>query len=137
MRVHRFMSDAEYEVLMAGGRLMNGTVHSDKGNKSTSVGFCFFTEDPDEAIHWLSGCCYPDWCVTLEFPAGYLNETTATYRDPKKDNLYSPAGKHKRIERKEYCTTQYDNRTAQVLSATQKYKRYAELRRDLEFLGML
>ena len=64
MKVHRFMSDAEYEVLLAGGKLMNGTVHGDR-NKSTSVGFCFFTEDPDKAIHWLSGCCYPDWCVTL------------------------------------------------------------------------
>lgn len=128
------MSDAEYEVLMAGGKLMNGTVHSDK-NKSTSVGFCFFTEDPDEAIHWLSGCCYPDWCVTLEFPAGYLNESVATYRDSEKDDLYS--SKHKHIERKEYCTTQYDNRTAKVLCATQKYKDYADIRRELEFLGML
>ena len=134
MKVHRFMSDAEYEVLMAGGKLMNGTVHSDK-NKSTSVGFCFFTEDPDEAIHWLSGCCYPGWCVTLEFPAGYLNESVATYRDSEKDDLYSP--KHKHIERKEYCTTQYDNRTAKVLCATQKYKDYADIRRELEFLGML
>lgn len=128
------MSDVEYEVLMAGGKLMNGTVHSDK-NKSTSVGFCFFTEDPDEAILWLAGCTYPDWCVTMEFPDGYLNESVATYRDSEKDDLYS--SKHKRIERKEYCTTQYDNRTAKVLCATQKYKDYADLRRDLEFLGML
>lgn len=28
MRVHRFMSDAEYEVLVAGGRLMNATDHA-------------------------------------------------------------------------------------------------------------
>lgn len=136
MKVHRFMSDAEYEVLLAGGKLMNGTVHGDR-NKSTSVGFCFFTEDPDKAIHWLSGCCYPDWCVTLEFPDGYLNEATATYRDPERDDLYAPGRERKRIERKEYCTMTYDNRIAHVLGATQKYKRYADLRRDLERFGFL
>ena len=82
MIVHRFMSDAEYEVLKAGKRLINCTVHSDKNRKTTSVGFCFFTEDPAEAIHWLSGCCDPDWCVTMEFPDDYLSESKATYRDP-------------------------------------------------------
>ena len=57
MVVHRFMSDAEYEVLTAGGRLMNGTDHGASGNKSTSIGFCFFSEDPEVAVHWLSGIC--------------------------------------------------------------------------------
>ena len=103
MIVHRFMSDTEYECLMAGASLMNGTIHGNHGQATTSVGFCFFTEDPDKAIHWLSGCCDPEWCVTMEFSDGYLKESEATYRDPDNDDLFAPIGsdRHKTIKRVE------------------------------------
>lgn len=139
MRVYRFMSDAEYECLVGGAKLMNGTVHKDEGKLTTSVGFCFFAENPDEAIHWLSGCCDPEWCVTLEFPDGYLKESESTYRDAAKDNLWAPIGSnhHKNIVRKEYCTTVYDNKIAKVIDANQKYKKYADIRRELKKLGVI
>ena len=56
MILHRFMSEAEFERLLAGERLTNTTdFHGEQGRHTTSVGFCFFPEDPDEAIHWLRG----------------------------------------------------------------------------------
>lgn len=51
MIVHRFMSEAEYECLIGGAKLMNATDHYKSGHKTDSVGFCFFPDDPDEAIH--------------------------------------------------------------------------------------
>ena len=68
MIVHRFMSDLEYQRLMAGETLTNTTVHAAEGRKSRSVGFCFFTESPEEAIHWLSFNVSTDWCVTFDIP---------------------------------------------------------------------
>ena len=45
------MSDAEYEVLVAGGRLMNATDHAkEHGQLTDSIGFCFFTEAPDDTL---------------------------------------------------------------------------------------
>ena len=138
MIVHRFMSETEYEGLMAGGKLMNGIIHAEQGKKTTSVGFCFFAEDPEEAIHWLSGTCDPEWCVTLNFPEGYLKESESTFRDHERDDLFAPVGgKHKTIKRKEYCCTIYDNKTAQVLCATQRYKKYADIRKALQRLGII
>lgn len=50
------MSEAEYNKLMNGETLTNFKNHHETdGKKSTSVGFCFFAEQPNEAIHWLRG----------------------------------------------------------------------------------
>lgn len=142
MTVHRFMSEAEYECLIAGGRLMNATDHAkERGQLTTSVGFCFFAENPDEAIHWLSGCTYPDWCVTLEFPDGMLRETSATYRDPDKDNLMEGpilGGNRPTMQKREWCCTMYSLADGvKVLAATDKYRRYADIRRGLQQLGLI
>ena len=138
MIVHRFMSETEYEGLIAGGKMMNGTIHKDDGKKTTSVGFCFFVEDPEVAIHWLGGCCDPEWCVTMEFPDGYLTESVSTYRDAERDDLYIPVGKgHKTIKRKEYCCTCYDNKVAKIITSTQRYYQYAEIRRLLKRVGLI
>lgn len=40
MKVIRFMTGAEVEVFLSGGKLMSCEKH-DKHNKTTSVGFCF------------------------------------------------------------------------------------------------
>ena len=131
MTLHRFMSAAEYEILIAGGKLTNTTDHhKERGNKTTSVGFCFFPEDPDKAIHWLSGIVNTEVCVTFDIDESLLTESTATYRDSEKDNIermsifdiiFSPAP---RIERKEYCMTEYSLKVAKVLSVTMKYHDY-------------
>lgn len=133
MILHRFMSSTEYEKLIAGGKLTNTTDHhKERGNKTTSVGFCFFPEDPDKAIHWLSGIVNTEVCVTFDINESLLTESTATYRDSEKDNIegmsfldliFLPAP---RIERKEYCMTEYSLKVAKVLSATTEYHDYFE-----------
>ena len=133
MILHRFMSEAEYEVLIAGGKLMNATDHhKEHGRKTTSVGFCFFPEDPDKAIHWLSGVVNTEMCVTLDIDDSLLTESTGIYRDDEKDDIegmslfelmFTPAPQ---IERKEYCLTEYSLNVAKVLDATTKYQNYFE-----------
>ena len=91
MIVHRFMSDLEYQRLMDGETLTNTTVHAAEGRKSRSVGFCFFTESPEEAIHWLSFNVSTDWCVTFDIPDNLLQKSRARYRDPEKDTLLAHA----------------------------------------------
>lgn len=139
MIVHRFMSDAEYNVLIAGGRLMNATNHGSDGHRTDSVGFCFFIEDPDEAIHWLSGCTYPDWCVTMEIPDNLLRESYGIYRDPSRDNLHAvaPRGGRPTVRRREYCLTSYSLQEVRIISATPRFSYYADLRRYFERLGIL
>jgi hypothetical protein len=125
------MSEAEYEVLIAGGRLMNATDHhKEHGRKTTSVGFCFFPEDPDKAIHWLSGIVNTEVCVTLDIDESLLTESTGTYRDDENDDIegmsllelmFTPAPQ---IERKEYCLTEYSLDVAKVLGMTTEYVNY-------------
>lgn len=140
MIVHRFMSDAEHECLISGFKLMNATDHGkQRGQRTNSVGFCFFTEDPDEAIHWLSGCTYPDWCVTMEIPDGMLRESYGVYRDPERDDLLSPApqGGRPTMKKREYCLTSYSLADVKIIEATDRFARYAQLRRDLEKIGLV
>lgn len=134
------MSEAEYECLIGGEKLMNATDHSKSGLRTDSVGFCFFAEDPDEAIHWLSGCTYPDCCVTMEVPDSLVRESYGIYRDPSRDNLFSPAppGGRPTMRKREYCTTSYSlTDGVKVLAMTQKYAKYAQLRRDLIKMGIM
>ncbi len=140
MIVHRFMSEAEYDCLISGAKLMNATDHSKSGHKTDSVGFCFFLDSPDEAIHWLSGCTYPDKCVTMEIPDSMLKESYGIYRDPKKDDLMSGpiiGGNRPTMRKREYCLTSYSINDVRILSVTDRYALYAHLRRDLERLRFI
>ena len=96
------------------------------------MGFCFFPEDPDKAIHWLSGIVNTEVCVTFDIDESLLTESTATYRDSEKDNIegmsfldliFLPAP---RIERKEYCMTEYSLDSVKVIDATKEYRDYFE-----------
>ena len=122
MRVHRFMSDNKYQRLKAGKRLKNSTVHAANGNHSESVGFCFFTEEPEEAIHWLSGIVSVDWCVTLDIPDRLLTKSKALYRDPERDNwlCQEPVA----IWRTEWCLQAYSTKTAKIIKATDDFATY-------------
>ena len=104
------------------------------------MGFCFFPEDPDEAIHWLSGCTYPDCCVTLDIPDGLLRESYGTYRDPSRDDLKQPApsGGRPTMRKREYCLTSYSLADGvRVISMTDKYADYAQMRRDFVKMGLM
>lgn len=124
MIVHRFMSDKEYQRLMAGETLTNTTVHADNGHKSTSVGFCFFTEPPEEAIHWMSFNVSVDWCVTFDIPDRLLTKSKGRYRDPKRDrwDLPEPAS----IWRTEWCLQEYSIRTVRIVKADDRWAHYEE-----------
>ena len=124
MTVHRFMSAREYNALTSGQVLFNHSHH--RGNLTTSVGFCFFTEDPDEAIHWLSGITEPDYCVTMEIDERFLKKAIGHYRNPKGGV----------IDRIEYCTVMYSVKIAKVIHATTRFKNRAEMRRLLLQLGI-
>lgn len=128
MTVHRFMSDQEYRALIGGKVLRNSTDHRKQNCcRTTSVGFCFFAEEPDESVHWLSGCVDLDWCVTLEVPDGYLVPSWGTYIDNEGIDLSRPmnyeelmrTAKFKR--RSEYCRSVYSMRDVQIIAATDKY----------------
>lgn len=122
MIVHRFMSDKEYRSLLGGETLKNTTVHSSNGYNSSSVGFCFFTEQPDKAIHWLSFIVCSDWCVTFNIPDNMLTKSRALYRDPEKDTWYETAA----IYRDEYCLKEYSIKTVEILKADNQWANYKE-----------
>lgn len=126
MIVHRFMSDLEYRLIMRGDTLTNTTVHKNLGRRSTSVGFCFFTEPPEEAIHWLSFNVSTDWCVTFDIPDQLLTKSRARYRDPEKDSnrelFAEPASKW----RTEWCLQEYSLADVKVIGFTEQWKDYAE-----------
>lgn len=118
------MSDIEYRLLMRGDTLTNTTNHAAKGQRSTSIGFCFFTEEPDKAIHWLSTIVSTDWCVTFDIPVQLLTKSRARYRDPERDNwlLDKPAT----IWRTEWCLQQYSIQTARIVNADDRWAKYVE-----------
>lgn len=49
------MSEREFERYQNGEVLENNIDHRKSGEHTNSVGFCFFPEEPDDAIRWLSG----------------------------------------------------------------------------------
>lgn len=124
MIVHRFMSDKEYNSLVAGDTLTNTTNHDAKGQRSTSIGFCFFTEEPDKAIHWLSTIVSTDWCVTFDIPDQMLTKSRARYRDPERDNW--PLAEPATIWRTEWCLQEYSLDNVKVIGATEQWKYYVE-----------
>lgn len=135
MILHRFMSNDEYRRLMAGEKLKNTTHHAAKGKKTTSVGFCFFPEDPEKAIHWLSGNVYPEQCVTMDIPDDMLTESKGFYRDAERDLSVT---EFKHIERTEYCLTHYSLADGvRVISTTDSYKMYAEIYSQFVKLGII
>lgn len=120
MIVHRFMSDNEYQRLIKGETLINTRNHANDGSRTTSIGFCFFTEPPDEVIHWLSGNVCTDWCVTFDIQEDLLTESKGRYRDTEKDSFSNPAVKWRR----EYCLQEYSIHTARIIEATDKWTGY-------------
>lgn len=115
MILHRFMSDREYQALIQGKTLRNTTRHRDKGCYSTSVGFCFFAEDPEDAAHWLNGLVDFDWCVTFDVPDDRICKGKAEYAHQQSDGFTAI------VERTEYFRTTYNARDFRIIYATCKY----------------
>lgn len=79
------MSEREFEAYTKGKTIRNDTKHGESA-KTTSVGFCFFPEEPEEAHRWLSGIVNDDVCVTFDVPDNMVNKSVGTYNDPDKSD---------------------------------------------------
>ena len=86
------MGSEEYNALISGPQLTNETKHTDAGNHTNSVGFCFTPSPPFKSIHWLSGLVDTDYCVCIVIPAKKMTATRGRYSCGWKD---------------EYCCTSY------------------------------
>ena len=117
MILHRFCSKKEFEAYQRGDMLINNTDHRLKrGNVTSSVGFCFFVEDPEDAKHWLSGIVDFDYCITVEVDELDVRKSWGRYADSKLE---------KAMIKEEYCSKSYDNYRFRLLDATTKYSTYA------------
>jgi len=124
MILHRFCSAKEYEAYQRGEVLINESNHSIKrGSASTSIGFCFFPEDPEEAKHWLAGIVDFDYCVTIEVDESLVRKSRGRYgsRDLSGVEFHE-----------EYCTTSYDNKKFRLVEATTMYSSYAPNHSELK-----
>lgn len=137
------MSAGEFKYLMQGKTLINTTNHRKKGKrKTTSIGFCFFEEDPDEAVKWLSGIADLDFCVTFDVLDGYLLKTQGVYISPDVD-LTKPitlkeVQQQPMIVKTEYCRTRYSALEASVIAYTDKYaNRYPKREEQRKFIEHL
>lgn len=121
MRLHRFCSAEEFKKFMAGEKLVNDKDHgASRGSDSTTaVGFCFFTEDPEKAKHWLSGIVDFDYCLTFDVPKSSVIICHGRYAaDP--GNFF---GGH--VIRAEFCCREYDNKTFKLIKADTSFRGYA------------
>ena len=76
----------------------------------------------------------------MDVPDSLVRESYGIYRDPERDDLFAPApiGGRPAMRKREYCTTCYSLADGvKVLTMTQKYAMYAQLRRDLIKMGII
>ncbi len=136
MVVHRFMSDAEYQSLINGKVLYNNTNHRKKNKqRSSSVGFCFFIEDPNDAVRWLGGVVDLDWCVTMEVDNGFLIQSCGMYADEnkwQKDKVLKVGDSIPMVKRKEYCRCRYSLKDVKILKATQMFKSMCPSKKEMK-----
>lgn len=123
------MSEREFERYQNGEVLENNTDHRESGEHTDSVGFCFFPEEPDDAIRWLSDIVTDDVCATFDVPDHLVRKSRGTYCDPDAsdnslgailEDLFSAMMGDEmenavRMEKVEYCCTEYSNETFRLL----------------------
>lgn len=132
MILHRFMSEREYHALILGKTLRNNTVHSRRGMHSTSFGFCFFAEDPEDAAHWLSGIVDFHWCVTFDVPDDRICRTKGEYASQDSNGFFDTT------IRTEYCRTTYNSREFKIIDSTCKFNgRYPNKAESDEILKVM
>lgn len=144
MILHRYMSGREFEAFMRGEVLTNNTDHS-KNAKTKSKGFCFFTDEPEEAIRWLRGIVTLEVCAKFEVPENKVKKTVGTYCDhDKTDNSFGACiqdimsyfmdGEMPNVvtmEKEEYCCRKYSNKDFKLISYSFS-KSYEERKRLME-----
>ena len=135
MILHRYMSEREFEAYTKGKTMRNDTKHGESA-KTTSVGFCFFPEEPEEAHRWLRGIVCDDVCVTFDVPEDKVKKSVGTYNDPdKSDNSIGAVlmdifdhfmgNEMKNIvymEKVEYCCKRYSRKDFKLVKFTYSEK---------------
>lgn len=121
MIVYRFCSKAERDAVMSGKTIVNDTRHYvSRGDASSSFGFCFFTEDPEEAKHWLSGIVDIDFLMAYEVDEQHLTPSLARYAQYSAPGV--PAG---RVMRREWCSREISPDKFRLLSVSDRFAGYA------------
>ena len=129
MKVTRFMSRAEWDALCSGKKICNNRKHD---AKTTSVGFCFTEDAPEDAWKYLSGVVDADVCATFDFPDGFLTESTAKYAEQREGAKMTDL-----MEKREWCCTEYSLNDAHWVDVIDPYmgKEYQELKNIVESLA--
>lgn len=132
MRYVRFMSIEELKKYLRGEKLKNNTVWKDEGYKTDAVGFCFFDDsEPLKERRKYCPLAIPSnmnvWAVFEQIGGEPLRKCTATYRDPKKDNvsleqIIQELAKHRKFPDiptmwvTEYSTPEYSQETLKLVA---------------------
>lgn len=121
MIVYRFCSKAERDAVMSGKTIVNDTRHYViRGDASSSFGFCFFTEDPEEAKHWLSGIVVMDFLMAYEVDEQHLTPSLARYAQYSAPGV--PSGC---VMRREWCSRDISPDKFRLLSVSDRFAGYA------------
>ena len=122
------MSQQEFDKLINGEMLRNDTDHKAEGKHTDSIGFCFFVEEPDDAIHWLRGIVSTEQCVTFDIPGQMITASRGEYRDPDRDPYTPDMGfiaamtlPCPMMTKQEYCLREYSLQKVRLIRATDKY----------------
>ena len=122
MKLLRFMSKHELDLVIAGEILKNDTDWGSGLSKTTSRGFCFFPvgkqyDDPETRVSYMSGVADLERAVIFETSVP-LMKSFGMYRDLNADIglsflqliFYPPKMK----KQDEYCTTSYSNQSMKI-----------------------
>ena len=85
MKLIRFMGKSELIAYLLGEDLENHTNWGMHGNRSESVGFCFFddSESPEYRLHYVAGAADISFCVEFETVGPVkLRKSQGTYAKP-------------------------------------------------------
>ena len=76
----------------------------------------------------------------MEISDHLLTKSYGTYRDPKHDDLFATpiGGRRPTMRKREYCLQRYQRgHGVQVLTSTDRYHKYADMRRTFVALGIM
>lgn len=110
MKVTRFCSQCELDKYLSGETLTSDKDHY-RGGKggSTSVGFCFTTDEPHAAWRYLKGIVTAEVCIVIDIDKKHLRKSTGKYVD------YSAGIGYKSCLKTEYCTREYSKQNSRLL----------------------
>ena len=122
MKIFRFMSLGEFQKYCNGETLTNNTNHKEKGQASNSIGFCFFNiadYKPEKILHSVTAIVNISICVIFETERKNVIRSKGRYsRMVESDNTDDKTllvETRESFMAKEYCTTQYSNKTFKLL----------------------